>query len=70
MGAATGVYTSGFHEEFELAKTRRESTGEPEIWLVFKTPRSDKIEDPGSELTKYWNFVRCKDHYTKFCLKR
>jgi HEAT repeat protein len=55
-GQPTGVSSSGFHEEFERAKTRRESSGEPEIWLVFKTPRSDKMEDPGSELTKVLEF--------------
>jgi HEAT repeat protein len=55
-GQATGIYTSGFDEEFQRAKARRESTGEPEIWLVFKTPRPDKVADPGSELTKVLAF--------------
>jgi hypothetical protein len=55
-GQPTGLYTSGFDEEFQRAKARRESTGEPEIWLVFKAPRSDKVEDPGSELTKVLAF--------------
>jgi hypothetical protein len=55
-GQPTGSYSSGFHEEFERAKTRRESTGDPEIWLVFKAPRSDKMGDPGDELRKVLEF--------------
>ena len=55
-GQATGIYTSGFEEEFQRAITRRESTGEPEIWLVFKAPRPEKVADPGAELTKVLGF--------------
>ncbi len=55
-GQPTGTYGSGFQEEFERAVARRQSTGEPEIWLVFKKPRSDKLEDPGSELNKVLQF--------------
>jgi hypothetical protein len=55
-GQPTGIYSSGFHEEFERVRNRRKSTGQPEIWLVFKTPRSDKLEDPGSELKKVLEF--------------
>jgi HEAT repeat protein len=55
-GQPTGTYSSGFQEEFERATSRRESSGRPEIWLVFKKPRSDKLEDRGPELTRVLEF--------------
>ncbi len=50
-GHPTGAYSSGFEEEFERAKTRNQKTGEPQIWLVFKEPRADKLTDPGPQLS-------------------
>lgn len=55
-GQATGKYSSGFEEEFERALTRRKATGEPEIWLVFKAPNSEKAKDPGPELSRVLEF--------------
>lgn len=55
-GQQTGKYSSGFEEEFERALARRKATGEPEIWLVFKTANPDKMKDPGAELSKVLEF--------------
>src|SRR5216684_1903818 len=45
-GQPTGQYTSGFHEEYEVALSRRQRSGKPEIWMAFKTPRRGKLDDP------------------------
>jgi len=50
-GHPTGAYSSGFEEEFERAKARNQKTDGPEIWLVFKEPRADKLTDPGPQLS-------------------
>ena len=55
-GQPTGVYSSGFEEEFELAKARRKSGGVPEIWLIFKDVDPSKMKDPGKELSKVIEF--------------
>jgi HEAT repeat protein len=55
-GHPTGLYSSGFEEEFERAKARHEKTGEPQIWLVFKQPRPDKVTDPGPQLSSVLRF--------------
>jgi hypothetical protein len=55
-GHPTGIYSSGFEEEFERAKARYQKTGEPQIWLVFKQPRPDKLTDPGPQLSGVLSF--------------
>lgn len=55
-GQPTGEYTSGFEEEFTRACDRRKATGEPEIWLYFKTIEEDRVKDPGEQLTKVLQF--------------
>ena len=55
-GNPTAKYSSGFEEEFERAVSRRRSTGRPEIWLVFKAPRAEKLDEPGPELSKVLKF--------------
>src|SRR5438270_7250871 len=45
-GQQTGKHSSGFEEEFERAVARRKVSGEPEIWLFFKTVSADKLKDP------------------------
>lgn len=55
-GQPTGKYSSGFEEEFERAMARRKSSGDPEIWLVFKKPREDRVADPGDQLKKVLEF--------------
>ncbi len=48
-GSQTGSYSSGFEEEFELARERRRSAGSPEIWLCFKKIDPDQVNDPGEQ---------------------
>ena len=55
-GQPTGKYSSGFEEEYERALARRKKTDDPEIWLVFKAPNSEKVKDPGPELSKVLEF--------------
>jgi hypothetical protein len=55
-GQPTGLYSSGFEEEFERAKARRLSSGVPEVWLVFKSISPEKAQDPGPQLTKVLEF--------------
>jgi hypothetical protein len=55
-GQPTGGHTSGFEEEFELAKTRRTASGAPEIWLMFKEVDPNKLKDPGDQLKKVIEF--------------
>lgn len=57
-GTATGECCSGFHEEFRRARDRRIETGNPEIWLFFKTIEKDNLEDPGAQLQRVLDFKR------------
>jgi hypothetical protein len=55
-GQPTGEYSSGFEEEYERALARRKKGSEPEIWLVFRAIDSDKLKDPGAQLSKVLSF--------------
>lgn len=55
-GQSTGEFSSGFQEEFERAKNRREVTGTPEIWLFLKELSDEKLSDPGEQLRKVLEF--------------
>jgi hypothetical protein len=55
-GQRTKCHSSGFEEEFERAVARRKATGEPEIWLVFKAPRLEKLDEPGPQLEQVLKF--------------
>lgn len=55
-GQPTGGYSSGFEEEFERAKARRRTSGNPEIWLMFKDFDQSKKNDPGEQLKKVIEF--------------
>lgn len=57
-GSGTGVFSSGFEEEFHLAKTRNAETGSPEIWLAFKKKTAAQLADPGPDLKKILDFRR------------
>lgn len=48
----TGNYTSGFEEEFEISKARREKNGTPEISLYFKDVEQELLLDPGEDLKR------------------
>lgn len=45
-----GEFTSGFHEEFDIARKRYKDTGEPEILLYLKEIPQEKRDDPGQKL--------------------
>lgn len=55
-GQETGIYSSGFQEEYEYARSRRGKTKLPEIWLFFKKVDSDLVVDPGEQLQKVLTF--------------
>jgi len=55
-GQPTGSFSSGFEEEFQRARDRRKSSGEPEIWLCFKKVDPERLKDPGAQLTKVLDF--------------
>ena len=58
-GSATGLYSSGVEEEFELAKRLNESQGgRPEMWIYFKDVPDDMLSDPGPQLQKVLEFRR------------
>lgn len=43
-GTPTGDSSSGFAEEWKLARDRFERTGSPDLWLYFKQPGKDAVE--------------------------
>ena len=51
-GSATGTYSSGFEEEFEIALARRTQNDEtPAIGMFFKTIDPERLADKGTQLT-------------------
>ena len=65
-GTPTGEYSSGFEEEYEIAKNRyRDSKGtEPRIWLYFKKPPNiDTLRDETEkqDLQKILDFRKCAE---------
>src|ERR1035438_7224554 len=46
------AFSSGFEEEFSIAKSRRERTGSPEIWMYFKKVEPAQMADAGAELQR------------------
>jgi hypothetical protein len=55
-GQPTGDFSSGFEEEYERARSRRNGTDRPDIWLVFKTIEPGKLKDPGPQLARVQEF--------------
>lgn len=68
-GSETGLHTSGFEEEFVLAKKLREAHGKPEIWLYFKNVDAVQVKDPGPQLSKVLEFKPLEFPTETFCLK-
>lgn len=52
----SGLYSSGFEEEFKRSVERRQSDGQPEISLLFKEIDPQFLRDPGEELKKVLAF--------------
>jgi len=55
-GSSTGRYTSGFEEEYELAKSLNQKTKKPDIWLYFRSVPDSMLADPGEQLRKVLDF--------------
>jgi hypothetical protein len=56
-GTPTGSFSSGFEEEFEIARARRERSGSaPEIWLFFKSMEPKLVRDPGEDAKRVLAF--------------
>jgi hypothetical protein len=57
-GTSSGEYSSGFEEEFTIARKRRLSGDRPEIWMLFKMVDEELHEDPGEQLKKTLDFKK------------
>jgi hypothetical protein len=51
-GSSTGQYSSGFEEEFELAKQMYRNNQSPHIWLFFKEEEHDQLQCSKKEQKK------------------
>ncbi|MEA3281920.1 MAG: tetratricopeptide repeat protein [Euryarchaeota archaeon] len=65
-GTPTGEYSSGFEEEYELAKRLREEEGKPEIMLYFRKVSDDMLADPGEHLRQVLKFKEKIESERKF----
>ena len=52
----TGEFTSGFEEEFALARTLKEKNAAPEICMFFKKVEPEQLNDPGTQLLRLMRF--------------
>lgn len=59
-GTPSGEFSSGFEEEFEIARERNEKTGSPEIWLAFKGIEASLLADPGDQLKRVLAFKQAQ----------
>ncbi len=57
-GTSSGEYSSGFEEEFTIARNRRLSGDRPEIWMLFKRVDEELHDDPGDQLKKNLDFKK------------
>lgn len=55
-GTPTGQHSSGFEEEYVLAKEQRSKDQLEDIWLFFKDVPADMLRDPGEQLRKVLQF--------------
>ena len=68
-GTPTGEYSSGFEEEYELAKRLLEEEGKPEIMLYFRKIPDDMLADPGEQLRQVLKFKEKIESERKFLYK-
>ncbi|OGW13249.1 MAG: hypothetical protein A3G93_10895 [Nitrospinae bacterium RIFCSPLOWO2_12_FULL_45_22] len=57
-GTESGEYSSGFEEEFSIARSRRINGDKPEIWMFFKRIEEELFKDPGEQLKKCIHFKK------------
>ena len=55
-GTQTGNYSSGFEEEYELARVLHKEKGRPDTWLFFRAVPQEMMADPGPQLNKVIRF--------------
>jgi tetratricopeptide (TPR) repeat protein len=68
-GTPTGEYSSGFEEEYELAKRLLDEEGAPEIMLYFRKIPDDMLADPGEQLKQVQKFKEKIESERKFLYK-
>ncbi|CAD6492624.1 MAG: hypothetical protein DIAAKJNI_00336 [Candidatus Argoarchaeum ethanivorans] len=68
-GTPTGKYSSGFEEEYELAKRLHEEHGKPHIMLYFRRIPDDMLADPDEQLQKVLKFIKKIELEKKFRYK-
>ncbi len=68
-GTPTGEYSSGFEEEYELAKRLLEEEGKPEIMLYFRKIPDNMLADPGEQLQQVLKFKEKIESERKFLYK-
>jgi len=61
-GQPTGLYSSGFEEEFIRARKLNSDAGLPEIWAFFKRVDSASVADPGEQLKNVIKFKKEREH--------
>jgi len=54
--AQDSQFSSGFEEEFSIARNRRECTSSPEIWMFFKAVEPAQTADAGAQLQNVIKF--------------
>jgi tetratricopeptide (TPR) repeat protein len=64
-GSATGEYSSGFEEEYEIA-----CANDKNIWLYFRSISDDMMADPGPQLQKVLEFRDKVETEKKFLFRR
>lgn len=57
-GTESGEFSSGFEEEFSIARSRRLNGDKPEIWMFFKRIEEELFKDPGEQLKKCIQFKK------------
>lgn len=55
-GTPTGEYSSGFEEEYAVAKEQRGKEELEDIWLFFKEVPGERLHDPGEQLRRVQQF--------------
>ena len=68
-GSPTGIYSSGFEEEFKRAGERNQETQFPIIWLCFKKVETAQVQDPGEQLRKVIDFRKDQIESKEFLFK-
>ena len=57
-GTPSGKFSSGFEEEFNLARSRKLAGDQLDVWLLFKSVDNDLLQDPGEQLKRIIDFKK------------